>query len=176
MQACRLRDCIAIHQGVLQVERGLGREKCIATCLNDLGHCIAIQWVYCDSGLGGWTSSCVATRPAARPQHGPLLGHNTAVEEPGHDTGRAAGARGAWQAERAGVWGELARGRRARQWADASRRAARALRHGSCACDTAGWHPLHGVSEAMTQHERARLSVLAGSAGPSWCTVHLAQL
>ena len=43
LQACRLRNCIAIHQGVLQVERGLGREKCIATRLDDLGHCIAIQ-------------------------------------------------------------------------------------------------------------------------------------
>ena len=43
LQAYRLRDCIAIHQGVLQVERGLGREKCIVTRLNDLGHCIAIQ-------------------------------------------------------------------------------------------------------------------------------------
>ena len=43
LQACRLRDCIAIHQGVLQVERGLGREKCIATRLNDLGHCIVIH-------------------------------------------------------------------------------------------------------------------------------------
>ena len=37
------KDCIAIHQVVLQVERGLGRDKCIATRLNDIGHCIAIQ-------------------------------------------------------------------------------------------------------------------------------------
>ena len=55
-------------------------------------------------------------------------------------------------------------------------------RHGSCACDTAGWHPRHDAYEATTQHARVpgracvrRLGVLAGSAGPSWCTIHLAQ-
>ena len=61
--------------------------------------------------------------------------------------------------------------------------AARALQHGSCAYDTAGWHPRHGASEGHDAAcERApgracasRLGVLAGSVGPSWCTVHLAQ-
>ena len=73
------KDCIAIHQVILQVERGLGRDKCIATRLNDIGHCIAIQKVYCDSGLGGWAGSRVATWLVARPRHDRWGSQDTAL-------------------------------------------------------------------------------------------------
>ena len=54
-KSCRLRNCIAIHQGVLQVGRVclargkvLQYTKCIVTREEAVENCIAIQLVYCD--------------------------------------------------------------------------------------------------------------------------------
>ena len=54
------------------------------------------------------------------------------------------------------------------------------LRHDSCAYDTAGWHPQHDAFDTACARAPGcacalRLGVLARTAGPSWCTVHLAQ-
>ena len=52
LQACRLRDCIAIHQGVLQVERGLGREV-YCSLGEQWVYCIARRLLYCDIKRAG---------------------------------------------------------------------------------------------------------------------------
>ena len=61
----------------------------------------------------GWVAgqAVVSRHGQARPRHGQLLGHYMVAGEPGQGAGRAAGAQ---KVKRVGVWGELARGRRAR--------------------------------------------------------------
>ena len=101
-----------------------------------------------------------------------------------------------WGAERAGRWGAGAAGagarrasERAERWQARGRAAGRAagvgtqgrVGRGSRRADTAWTHGAHGrprQGRAGRPAGRAcahSMGVLAGSAGPSWCTVHLAQ-
>ena len=116
----------------------------------------------------------------ARTRHGQLGGHDTTL---GAGRARALGER----AQSAGVWhgqvrcrrtdarGARVRGRLPGAWA-------REQRHGrGASCDTATTvatrRQCAQFARPCTAWARPgrRMSVLAGSTGPSWCIVHLAQ-
>ena len=61
--------------------------------------------MYCDSGLGGWTGSRVATRPVARPRHGrwEATTRRWSARHGGRGTARSAATRQAGVAIRPGA-------------------------------------------------------------------------
>ena len=146
------KDGIAVHQVVLQDERGLGRDKCIATRLNDISHCIAIQCA--------WAARHAAQRAQER-AHTPTTRRWRATLHPLYGAGPPATR----TTRRVGARGKARRG----EWHGAQGRAGERCDTAAWRCDTAG--PSHDTAgpRATIRPMCAHLGVPGCPAWPVGC-------